>query len=141
MMTASLLVWLASLWLYASPAVAVLFLVAAPAATRQDFWLRFPTPPVCVSLHYLFSPIDAALVGHIALGALQSQKNLNFAIVTAVSVATVCCLHAVAALSDRSKDRLTNDAGGWHDVARVDAFEEGLRALHICRLASELRCS
>ena len=74
-MTASLLVWLASLWLYASPAVAVLFLVAVPAATRQDFWLRFPTPPVWKSLHYLFSPIDAALVGRGADVGLGERRE------------------------------------------------------------------
>lgn len=105
--------------------VFALLSMAVLAATSHDFWLRFLTPPVWKSLHYLLYPAYAALVGHVALGALQSQENSTFAIVTAVSVALVCGLHAVAALSDRSRDRLTSDEGGWHDVARVDAFEEG----------------
>ncbi|MEM8977412.1 MAG: Rieske 2Fe-2S domain-containing protein [Pseudomonadota bacterium] len=105
--------------------VFALLSMAVLAATSHDFWLRFLTPPVWKSLHYLLYPAYAALVGHVALGALQSQENSTFALVTGASVALVCGLHVIAATFDRSKDRRAESDAGWHDVARVTAFEEG----------------
>ncbi len=105
--------------------VFALLSLAVLAATSHDFWLRFLTPPVWKSLHYLLYPAYAALVGHVALGSLQSQVNTTFTLVVGVSVALVCGLHVIAAGLDRSKDTRSKNVGDWHDVARVTAFEEG----------------
>ena len=114
--------------------VFALLSMAVLAATSHDFWLRFLTPPVWKSLHYLLYPAYASLVGHVALGALQSQENVTFAVVTAVSVALVCGLHVVAALADRSKDKQSHSDGEWHEVASIASFQEGVA--RIARLST-----
>ena len=63
--------------------LALLFL-AILAATSHDFWLSFLTPPVWKAFHYLLYPAYALLVGHIALGALQSAEHPGLAIVVGV---------------------------------------------------------
>ncbi len=108
--------------------------LAVLAATSHDFWLRFLTPPVWKTLHYLLYPAYAALVGHVALGALQSQDSIVFSVVTAVSVTLVCGLHMAAAIVERSRDKTIAGESGWYDVARIGAFEEG--AARITRLSS-----
>lgn len=113
---------------------ALLFLLIL-AATSHDFWLSFLTPRVWKSFHYLLYPAYAALVGHVALGALQDQQNLTFTMVVAVSVVAVCGLHLAAAWKEtRHGDPIANTGGEWLEVCQVEDISEG-RA-RIARLAS-----
>ncbi|MEM9358029.1 MAG: Rieske 2Fe-2S domain-containing protein [Pseudomonadota bacterium] len=114
--------------------VFALLSMAVLAATSHDFWLRFLTPPVWKSLHYLLYGAYAALVGHVALGSLQSQDNSTFAWVTGASVALVCGLHMVAAVFDRSQDKRSESDEDWHDVACITSFEDG--SARIARLST-----
>ncbi len=97
------------------------------AATSHDFWLSFLTPRVWKSLHYLLYPAYAALVGHVALGALQDQQNQTFTIVVVLSVAVVVGLHVLAARREaRAGDPPAVRAeAGWETVCRVGEIEEG----------------
>ena len=53
-------------------ALAVLFVMAA---TSHDFWLATLTPATWKSLHMLVYAAYAALVGHVALGALRKKEE------------------------------------------------------------------
>jgi len=92
------------------------------AATSHDFWLKFLTPPVWKCLHYLIYPAYAAVVGHVALGALQSQQAQTATWIVIVGAALVVGLHAAAAWKDRGSRRAV---GEWVHVAPASAFEEG----------------
>ncbi len=95
------------------------------AATSHDFWLNFLTPRLWKALHFLIYPAFAAVVGHIALGSLQSQDNSIFAIVVGLSTALVCGLHALAAWKERGCDKRGNADAGWIIVGDAGDIEEG----------------
>jgi nitrite reductase/ring-hydroxylating ferredoxin subunit/DMSO/TMAO reductase YedYZ heme-binding membrane subunit len=79
-----------------------LLVLWALAATSHDFWLHFLTPPIWKALHLLIYAAYAALVLHVALGALQDARNPTLAVLVAFSVAIVGGLHVVAARQDRA---------------------------------------
>ena len=80
------------------------------AATSHDFWLKFLTPPIWKSLHYLIYPTYVAVVGHVAWGVMLNAQNQTFSGIVLVCAALVGALHIAAAL----KERVTPDAvEGW----------------------------
>ncbi|MEM6546105.1 MAG: Rieske (2Fe-2S) protein [Pseudomonadota bacterium] len=92
------------------------------AATSHDFWLSFLTPPVWKALHMLIYPAYAAVVVHIAFGALQDQQNPVFAIAASLSAGVVAALHwAAATLPD---DPLAKGQG-WERVCTPADIREG----------------
>ncbi|MEM7496890.1 MAG: Rieske 2Fe-2S domain-containing protein [Pseudomonadota bacterium] len=104
------------------------------AATSHDFWLSFLGAPLWKRLHLLIYPAYLAVVGHIALGALQSQDNAFFAAAAVLSASGVAALHLAArGLAAGAA------AGAWVPVPSADAIEEG-RA-HIVRFADGTRAA
>lgn len=79
-------------------ALLILFLMAA---TSHDFWLHALSPSVWKSLHMLVYVAYALLIGHVTLGALQSETNPLLASVLATGAVTLCALHLMAARKDR----------------------------------------
>ncbi|MEO0386569.1 MAG: Rieske 2Fe-2S domain-containing protein [Pseudomonadota bacterium] len=75
------------------------------AATSHDFWLKFLTPPVWKRLHFLIYAAYAAVVAHIALGALQDQTHPALAALTLVAATLVAGLHGWAAIRERAPAR------------------------------------
>ena len=105
------------------------------AATSHDFWLSFLTPRVWKVFHYLLYPAYAAMVGHVALGALQDQQSMVLSMVVALSVIAVSSLHLAAAWKDRLRgDPRAVDEGGWEEVCQADEIPEG--HARIARLAN-----
>ncbi|MEO0821515.1 MAG: Rieske 2Fe-2S domain-containing protein [Pseudomonadota bacterium] len=100
-------------------ALVILFVLAA---TSHDFWLSFLTPPVWKRLHGLIYLAYAAVVGHVALGALLSQTNPLFAMAVCVCAAGVAGLHLAAALGERAE---AEAAGAWIAVPEAGAIAEG----------------
>lgn len=101
--------------------------LAIMALTSHDFWLKFLTPRIWKSLHYLIYPAYAALVGHVALGALQDETNAVFSVVVGLSAAIVSGLHVTAALVERRRaaEQTAKDSGEWAPVGDVAEIEEG----------------
>lgn len=97
------------------------------ALTSHDFWLKFLTPRIWKSLHYLIYPAYAALVGHVALGALQDETNATFAMVVGASAFAVCGLHVTAAIVERgrAKAQTTADQDSWAHVGAPAEIGEG----------------
>lgn len=103
------------------------------AATSHDFWLKFLGPPVWKGLHFLIYPAYAALVGHVALGALQSQGNQTFAIVLIGGAGAVAGLHVLAAIKEQGR---AGRAQGPEWVAAGTAEEIADGRARIVRLPS-----
>ena len=74
-------------------ALLVLFVMAA---TSHDFWLSFLTAPFWKALHMAVYLAYAAVVGHVALGVMQSESGYGFPIVVGGSVVVLCALHLLA---------------------------------------------
>lgn len=92
------------------------------SATSHDFWLKFLTPPVWKSLHFLIYPAYAAIVGHVMLGALQNQQNQVFTVVVITSATLVGGLHLAAGLRDRARRPVRT---GWQPVCAAEAIADG----------------
>ena len=87
-----------------------LFLLLVLAATSHDFWLRFLTPPIWKAIHISVYVAYAAIVCHVALGALQAKQSPLLAVVVGLSVVAVTGLHLVAGRIERQKDRSTAES-------------------------------
>jgi sulfoxide reductase heme-binding subunit YedZ len=82
-------------------ALAILFLMAA---TSHDFWLHNLTARVWKTLHMGVYFAYALIVGHVALGALQSERSPWLAVLLSSGVAWVLGLHITAARRERRHD-------------------------------------
>src|ERR1043166_6535651 len=76
-------------------ALLILFLMAA---TSHDFWLHNLTAPVWKRLHMLVYAAYALLIGHVTLGALQSETNPLLAAILGVGLTVVAALHVMSAV-------------------------------------------
>jgi len=104
--------------------LAALLILFAMAATSHDFWLKKLTPTVWKTLHMLVYVAWALLVMHVALGALQSEKNPIFSILLFAAVVIVSTLHIAAGRRERRNDRQANPVeANWVDVCAIDDLE------------------
>ena len=104
-------------------ALAILFLMAA---TSHDFWLRTLTAPVWKRLHTMVYVAYALLIGHVALGALQSERSPALAALVGLGLALVIGLHLAAALRERKLDvaELPPGLDGLVEVCEVESIPE-----------------
>ncbi len=109
--------------------IVALLVLLLLAATSHDFWLSFLTPPVWKALHMSIYPAYAAIVAHIALGALQDKTNILFGSCVGIAVAAVCALHLSAARRDAQDDKAfavgTRDSPSWLPVGAVSDIANG----------------
>lgn len=118
----------ASFQLLGAVALAVLFVMAA---TSHDFWLSALAPSTWKSLHMLVYAAYAALVGHVALGALQQEgRGYLWALVGGIAVA-LFAVQLVAGARERRRDRAAlpdasaPPAPGFVRAARARDIPEG----------------
>ena len=98
------------------------------AATSHDFWMKFLTPPVWKSLHYLIYPAYAAVVGHAMLGTLQDQEHSGFLVIVILGASLVSGLHIAAAL----KERIATPApSAWQDVCAPEEIADGFARITV----------
>lgn len=105
-------------------ALLVLFLMAA---TSHDFWLANLTPRAWKALHMLAYPAYAALLGHVALGALQQEARDYAWTMTAAAAAAVFVAHAASAWAGRRGDRARAgpDGQGFVRAVRIADLRQG----------------
>jgi sulfoxide reductase heme-binding subunit YedZ len=101
-------------------ALAILFLMAA---TSHDFWLHNLSAPVWKRLHMLVYLAYALLIGHVALGALQSETSPLLAGLLGAGMAILVALHIAAALRERVIDQEEPPATADTFVEICDAAE------------------
>jgi methionine sulfoxide reductase heme-binding subunit len=102
-------------------ALAILFLLAA---TSHDFWLKNLSASTWKRLHMLVYVAYVLLVGHVALGALQTPRSETGAVLMGAGVMLIVGLHIAAGLKERRADRLAPplsnsewvDAGAAADI-------------------------
>ena len=100
------------------------------AATSHDFWLKFLTPRVWKTLHYLIYPAYAAVIAHVAFGVVQDLQNDAFTWLVGLGALLVIVLHLAAAWRERraGDPKATPAASGdnyWYEVCDVNAIVEG----------------
>ncbi|MFQ5349129.1 MAG: ferric reductase-like transmembrane domain-containing protein, partial [Thermoanaerobaculia bacterium] len=112
-------------------ALVVLFLMAA---TSHDFWLANLTPPVWKGLHMLVYIAYGALLLHVALGVLQTERHPLLAGLLGLGFAWIVAIHLIAARREQSADRELDRTGaddGFVDACRVGEIGEK-RARIVC---------
>ena len=103
-------------------ALLILFLMAA---TSHDFWLRNLTVPVWKRLHMLVYLAYALLIGHVTLGALQSETSPLLAAILAVGLTVITALHLSAAAIERRNDHArARSADGYVLACNVESIPE-----------------
>jgi sulfoxide reductase heme-binding subunit YedZ len=111
-------------------ALVILFLMAA---TSHDFWLHNLSAPVWKRLHMLVYLAYALLIGHVTLGALQSETSPMLALVLGVGLTVVTVLHLSAAVVERRKDQARcPEANGYVAVCELDSIPEKRAAVFSC---------
>jgi len=110
-----------------------LAILALMAATSHDFWLANLSARTWKALHMLVYLAYALLVGHVALGTLQAERNPLLAGLLALGVAWVVGLHLVAGWRERARDRDLPVRDGWVDAGPVAAIPEArARVVSVC---------
>jgi DMSO/TMAO reductase YedYZ heme-binding membrane subunit len=111
-------------------ALVILFIMAA---TSHDFWLRNLTAPTWKRLHMLVYLAYALLVAHVALGALQSERNPVYVVVLTTGVVTVCGLQLAGAIKTMRLDSERNQAAadGFVQIGKAADIPDG-RAMIRC---------
>lgn len=104
-------------------ALAILFLMAA---TSHDFWLANLSAPTWKALHMLVYLAYAAIVLHVAFGALQQETQPLYAGLTGAGLGLVLSLHVLAGWGERTKDRARFEAArdGYVDCGPVASIPE-----------------
>ncbi len=103
-------------------ALTILFMMAA---TSHDFWLHTLTPPAWKRLHMLVYAAYGLLVGHVALGALQSETSPVLSLLVAAGIATVCILHLLAGRKETRVDSAASvPAKDFIEVCDLDNIPE-----------------
>lgn len=118
-------------------ALLIMFLMAA---TSHDFWLRNLSPSVWKGLHMLVYPAYAMLVGHVSLGALQTDREPVAPVLLGVGTLMVISLHLAAGWREHRKDRGVEadreDGAGWIDVGAPEEIPDD-RARTVCTPGGE----
>jgi nitrite reductase/ring-hydroxylating ferredoxin subunit/DMSO/TMAO reductase YedYZ heme-binding membrane subunit len=116
-------------------ALLILFLMAA---TSHDYWLVFLTPSIWKSLHMAVYAAYGVIVMHVALGAMQNDRNPFIPAMLASSFVCVAVLHLVAGWREWAGDHAgAYGSEGWLPVgpplsipdkgARIVAAPDGER--------------
>ncbi len=105
-----------------------LLVLAVLAVTSHDFWLSFLTPRIWKALHMALYAGYAAVVLHVALGALQAAQTPLLGVVVALSVALVVALHLAAGRAQQRHDARTAPPAAeapWVVAGSVSDIQEG----------------
>lgn len=103
-------------------ALAILFVMAA---TSHDFWLTNLSPRVWKSIHMLVYVAWLSVVLHVALGALQSERNPIYATLLIAGVVWLGAIHVIAGRREVRKRAAMRINTDWIDAAGIDDIAEG----------------
>ena len=100
---------------FGSVALTILFFMAA---TSHDFWLKNLSPRWWKTLHMGVYVAYAALVCHVALGAVQAERSMAYPLLIGAGAVTLMGMHLIAGLREVKFDSATiaRPVIGWVDV-------------------------
>ncbi len=103
---------------------AALVILAVMAATSHDFWLANLGPRTWKTIHMSVYAAWALIVLHVALGALQTERNVVLAIVLGLGVVAILALHLVAGRRETRADeqRAPRVDDAFVDVGPLENF-------------------
>jgi nitrite reductase/ring-hydroxylating ferredoxin subunit/DMSO/TMAO reductase YedYZ heme-binding membrane subunit len=106
--------------------LAALLIMAAMAVTSHDYWLAVLGPPAWKALHMGLYAAYGLVVGHVALGAMQSNRAAYVPIVLVALAGSVAILHLLAGRRERAKEAETARPGadGWLSVGPPDSIPD-----------------
>ena len=105
-------------------ALLVLFVMAA---TSHDFWLANLGSGLWKAIHMAVYPAYLLLVGHVALGALQSERSPALVALLGAGVLTITGLHLAAAGIERRRERWGTrppQRDGWLDAGPLASLPD-----------------
>ncbi|MDY6936317.1 MAG: ferric reductase-like transmembrane domain-containing protein [Cyanobacteriota bacterium] len=104
-------------------ALLILFVMAA---TSHDFWLANLTAPVWKALHMGVYLAYGLLVGHVVLGALQTNKHPLLALSVLFGAIWILGVHLISGYREFQKDsqELTPAEDGFVEVGTIDEIPE-----------------
>ena len=112
--------------------VGALVILVLMAATSHDFWLANLTAPLWKALHMGVYIAYALLVGHVVLGALQSNTRPGLTLLVVAGALWILAIHLIAGWRERGLDQpLQAQAEGGVDVGLARDIPEG-RAKIVC---------
>ena len=120
--------------------VAALLILFLLAATSHDFWLKNLSPRVWKCLHMLVYLAYALLIGHVALGALQTDRGVLASIAVCAGAVLLVSIHLAAGWREVSKDRGKAAQDGRHD-GRHDGWLDAGPALEIPESRARVVCA
>jgi len=117
--------------------VIALLILFVMAATSHDFWLANLTAPVWKALHMSVYLAYGLLVGHVVLGALQTNRHPALSVMVFIGLVWVVSLHVVAGYREVQRDqkRSSSAVDGFVEVGLVSEIPEN-RAL-VVAIANE----
>ncbi len=95
------------------------------AATSHDFWLKFFTPRLWKSIHYLIYAAYISIVAHVSLGILQDQQDPLFTLIFIFCALSVGILHLAAAIKERLKGDpvALNHENDWVEICTLSEMK------------------
>ena len=104
-------------------ALVILFLMAI---TSHDFWLANLTAPIWKSLHMGVYLAYGLLVGHVVLGALQTNKHPLLTIYVLVGMVWLLGIHLITGYREFQKDNrvFTSTEANFVDVGNINEIPE-----------------
>jgi len=104
-------------------ALAILFLMAV---TSHDFWLANLTAPIWKTLHMGVYIAYGLLVGHVVLGALQTNKHPFLIISVLAGLVWILGLHLITGYREFQKDKqiFTPTEVGFVEIGGIDEIPE-----------------
>jgi len=108
--------------------VFALLILAILAVTSHDFWLSFLTPPLWKATHMSVYVAYAAIVLHVALGALLDRRDLALGLLLVGGLALLCTLHLIAGRREVGADVAASARAPeepWIVVGNLSEIAEG----------------
>jgi len=105
--------------------LAALVILLLMAATSHDYWLALLTPPLWKALHMAVYLAYGLVVVHVALGAVQDNRNPAIAAMLGASLVCVATLHLIAGWREHRRDLgVPPGADGWLLVGKPETIPD-----------------
>jgi len=97
------------------------------AVTSHDFWLRQLGSGLWKTLHLLVYPAYLALVAHVSLGILQTERSPVLPVFLGIGFFSIVVLHLLAARQEARRLRVSQSlaSDGFIQVGTTEGLEEG----------------